>query len=853
MLKRLLFSMSVVLLLQQLAAQPAYFYPDATNLNPAIPSPANFLGYEIGTHHTRHDKLVEYFRELDRLSDKMSMQVIGETYEHRQQIAAVFTSTSNQARLEEIRKAHLAGQAAGNTQNLPLVIHLGYNVHGNEPSSSEAAMLTAYYLVASESDETKKWLNDMVILMDPVINPDGRDRHTHWANMHKASPAVADPMDREHTEIWPGGRFNHYWFDLNRDWFLGTFPETRNRIRFFHQWRPYVQTDHHEMGSTSTFYFDPGEDASNNPIVPDYLYKTIYPTYAKYFAAAADKIGSMYFTKEAYDKLYPGYGSSYINFYGGAGFLFEQASSRGHIQETTTIPITFAFTIRNQFVASLTTIRASLSEKSNLLKLRKEFYRVAAEQSGKSPIKGYVFGDAADITRTRAFLDMLLMHEIEVYELDNTVTLDGKKFESKKAYYVPAAQDNYIMVRSVFEKQITYQDSSFYDASAWSLVHAYNLPYAELRQALSKGTRISALPAREVPAVSKSNYAYVLEATDYNIHQAIHHLQDAGVIVQSAFRPFTATINGSARNFGYGTIVIPVNLQRLNSDSLFRAVSAISRQASLPIYSLSTGYSAGGIDMGSGYIRSLKKPEVALLVGPGVAAPEAGEIWHLLDQRLQMPITKLDLISLGRADISRYNTIIIVSGNYTLIDRNATDKIKSWVQSGNTLITIKTGSDWAIRNGFTREKLAPADSSRVAVTRKDFDMAVHIEGAKAMGGSLFRVDLDTTHPIGFGFTSRSVSVYRNGLTFLQPSANPYSTVTQYGSDPLIGGYIHPSTLKRLKNTASIVVGAEGSGRVILFADNPNFRGTWYGTNKLFLNAIFYGANMNVPAVASGHE
>ena len=820
-------------------SQADYFYPNSGSFNPAIPSPEKFLGYAIGTHHTRHDKLVEYFKELDRLSERVTLQVIGETYEHRQQVAAIFTAASNHQRLEEIRKTHLAGQITGNTENLPLVIHLGYNVHGNEPSSSEAAMLTAYYLTASESEETIKWLNGMVILMDPVINPDGRDRHSHWANMHKASPVVADPLDREHTEIWPGGRFNHYWFDLNRDWFLGTFPETRNRIKFFHHWRPYVQTDHHEMGSNSTFYFDPGEDASNNPVVPNYLYKTIYPKYAEYFSKATDKLGSMYFTKEAYDKLYPGYGSSYINFYGGAGFLFEQASSRGHVQETNTIPITFAFTIRNQFTASLTTIRASLTEKLLLLKLRKEFYRAAKEQASKSAVKGYLFGDENDETRTRAFIDVLLLHEIEVYEAGNNST-------GSMRYYVPADQNNYIMVRSVFEKAITYIDSSFYDASAWSLVHAYNLPYIELKTTYNAGKQITALPVQQINSLEKSNYAYIISNSDYNIHRAIYHLQKAGVIVQSAFRPFTSIINGKKKTFGYGSILIPVQQQRISSDSLYNAINILTKQSTINCYGLNTGYSAGGIDAGSGYIRTLKQPMAVMIVGTGVAAPEAGEIWHLLDERLQMPITKLDILNLGRADLSRYNTMIMVSGNYSLIDKPATDKIKAWVQSGNTLITIKTGTEWAIKNGFTKEKLLAVDSTKVTPVRQDFDMAVHIEGAKAMGGSIFRADLDTTHPIGFGYTNRKISLYRNGLTFLQPSTNPYSTVSRYTSEPLIGGYVHNTALQKIKNSAAILVGTEGSGRVIMFSDNPNFRGTWYGTNKLFLNAIFYGSNINVP-------
>ncbi len=846
MLKKLVRFAIIILFHGSLSAQSAYFYPDAGGFSNAIPTPEKFLGYAIGAHHTRHDKIVEYFKELDRLSDRVSVQIIGETFEHRQQVAAIFTSPSNHQRIEEIRKANLSGQVNATTENIPLIIHLGYNVHGNEPSSSEAALLTAYYLTASESEETMKWLNDMVILMDPNINPDGRDRHTHWANMHKADPLVADPLDREHTEIWPGGRFNHYWFDLNRDWFLGTFPETRNRIRFFHQWRPYVQTDHHEMGTNSTFYFDPGEDASNNPIVPDFLYKTVYPKYAEYFSKATDKIGSMYFTKEAYDKLYPGYGSSYINFYGGVGFLFEQASSRGHLQETTTIPITFAFTIRNQFTASLTTIRASLAEKAMLLKMRKEFYRTSKEQQARSPIKGYLFGDANDETRTRAFLDMLLLHEIEVYDAGNS-SKDGQK------YYVPTDQNNYIMLRSIFEKQITYIDSSFYDASAWSLVHAYNLPYTELKAALTPGGRITELPAPLAMTPQKSNYAYIISNTDYNIHKLIYQLQQSGVIVQSAFRPFTAEVNGKNKKFGYGTVIISVQQQKISTDSLYRAIMTVSVQSNMSVYSLSTGYNSGGVDLGSGYVNTLRQPKVVMIVGTGVSPNEAGFIWHLLDQRLQMPITKLDILNLSRADLNRYNTMIIVSGAYSLIDSTTTNRIRSWVQAGNTLLTIKGGTEWAIRNRFTREKLLPPDTAKAAPMRKDFDMAVHIEGAKAMGGSIFQVDLDTTHPIGFGFTNRKVSIYRNGLTFLQPSVNPYSTVAQYTNDPLIGGYVHATTLKKIKNSAAIIVGSEGAGRVIMFSDDPNFRGTWYGTNKFFLNAIFYGSNITVPQLVTSQQ
>lgn len=686
-------------------------------------------------------------------------------------------------------------------------------------------MLTAYYLAASESAETVQWLEGMVMLMDPCINPDGRDRHTHWANMHKAFPPVADPNDREHNEVWPGGRTNHYWFDLNRDWFLGTFPETRNRVNFFHKWKPYVQTDHHEMGTNSSFYFDPGEEASNNPIVPDYLYKKVYPKYAEYFTKAVNGIGSMYFTKEAFDKLYPGYGSSYINFYGGAGFLFEQASSRGHVQETTTIPITFAFTIRNQFTASLATIRASYAEKMILLEMRKQFYEVAKRQSEAAVIKGYVVEDDNDINRAKAFIDMLLLHRIDVYRL------------SDSRFFVPTVQDNYIMVRTIFENQITYRDSSFYDASTWSLIHAYGLPYSEVKSVPSGLTKINA-PLVVSPVIAKSEYAYLISNTDYNIHKFIYRLQSSNVIIQTATRPFTTAVSGKEMKFGYGSLVISVQQQRMSDDALYAAIQAAAQECGINVYAVGTGYNIGGVDLGSNYVRTLKKPEAAMIIGTGVTAAETGEVWHLLDQRLGMPITKIDILNVGRTDLSRYNTLVMVSGMYTLLDKNSVERIRQWVQNGNTLITIKSGAEWAIRNGLTKHKLV-VDSS-VTGGRHDYDRATEIEGAKALGGSIFRVDLDTTHPIGYGYQRRKLSVYKNGLTFFQKSTSAYNTVAQYTSDPVVGGYVHPTTLTKLRSAPSILVGSEGSGRVVLFADEPNFRGTWYGTNKLFLNALFYG-------------
>ncbi len=821
------------------SAQASYYYPKAGALSQRIPTPEAFLGYPIGSHHTRHDKIVEYFKLLDQLSDRFTVEEIGKTVGHRVQIVAKITSPANHARLEDIRKKNLE-----NATDIPLVIQLGYNVHGNEPSSSEAAMLTAYYLAASEDEETLKWMNDLVILLDPVYNPDGRDRHSHWANMHKGTPPVADPLDREHTEAWPGGRTNHYWFDLNRDWFLGVHPESQNRIRFFHQWRPYLMTDHHEMGTTSTFYFDPGKYTSNNPIVPPYIYDVVHPKFAEYFSKGMNSIGSMYFTEEAYDKLYPGYGSSYVNFYGGIGFLFEQASSRGHVQETTTIPITFGFTIRNQFTASLATLRGAAGEKEMLRKLRQNFFSSAMAQAKASPIKGYVFGEPLDASRTNAFINLLLMHQIEVYELGQSVTVNGKSFEKSKAYVVPTEQTNYIMVRSAFEKDITYRDSTFYDASTWSLVHAFNMPHGELRGAFTKGARVAATPVKTAAALNKSDYAYLADITDYQAHKAIYLLQQSGVIVRSSFKSFSIGVGGGERNFQRGALVISVQQQNIDGDKLYEAVKKAGAATGIDFFAVDGGLTAKGIDLGSGSVRTIPGPKVLMPIGNGVTAGEAGEAWHVLDQRLGLPITKVDLSSFGRVNLSKYNVLVMVGGSYPS-DKPTIDRIKAWVQAGGTLITFKTASEWAIRQGIVKEKLVPMDTVK-SPKRIDFDLAADTEGARQIGGSIFQVDLDLSNPLGFGFTDRKVSVYRNGRTYLQPSKSPYSTIAQYGPTPLIGGYIHKAELKKVANSAAVLLSTDGQGRVILFADNPNFRGTWYGTNKLFFNALFFGPLLSLP-------
>lgn len=816
-----------------------YFLKAYEPYNSEIPSPEEFLGYGIGDRHTRHDLIVAYFKELARLSDRATFTEYGTTYEGRKLIILTITTPSNLQNLEELKNKHLAfvnpTLNPKNYDQVPIFINLAYNVHGNEPSSSEAALLTAYTLVASSHPLILKYLNNAVLFVDPTINPDGRDRHTQYANAYQGNPLVADPDDAEHNEYWPRGRTNHYWFDLNRDWLLAIHPESRGKLKWYHQWYPNVVTDFHEMGSQSTYFFEPMKDnGSLDPIMPKENYEDLNNLFGEYFAHALDSIGSFYFTREVFDGTYPGYGSSYPDLQGGLGLLFEQASSRGHKQTTPYGEITFPFTIRNQYISSLTTIKAAVENKAFLRKYQQDFFKSALSNANKSKIKGYKFEERYDQNRLKAFIDKLLLHQIEVYENNGT-------------YTVPTNQPQYRMVQTFFETYDKYRDSVYYDASAWSVANFYNISYKPSSD-LNLGKKITTLDKiTEVQPVTQSDYVYLVDNDDYNAFAVLNYLQQNGIKVASTFKPFESMTNAGKKAFNYGTLLIPVSLQNKSSESVFESIKKAQEKFQVPIYTASTGYTPEGIDLGSRYVNPLQSPKAAILIGEGVNSYEAGEVWHLLDTRVHLPITKLPLRNFARVNLDKYNTLVMVSGRYTL-SKNQIQNLKDWVFKGNTLITIGSAVEWAVKNELVQEKLVKEskDSTQV-VQRKPYVDAPENLGKEEVGGVILRVNLDPTHPLGFGFRQNEIPVYKNNQVWLQPSKNEYATVAQYTKDAPIDGFISAKNRKEyLPKAASLLVSKVGAGRVVLFADNPNFRGSWYGTNRLFLNALFLGNHIDVP-------
>jgi len=785
-----------------------YFFKDKAPFNPKIPSPEAFLGYPIGEQHTRHDQIVAYFQKLADLSDRATIEVYGQTHEKRKLVILHVSAPENLKNIASIKSQHLQfvdpNKSPSNYNEVPIFIQLGYNVHGNEPSGGEAALLTAYTLVASNSAEVETYLNNAIIFIDPTINPDGRDRHTQWANQYKANQLVSDNSEAEHNEGWPRGRTNHYWFDLNRDWLLGVHPESQGKLNWYHKWYPNVVTDFHEMG---------------------------------YYSDALDTIGSFYYTKESFDGTYPGYGSSYPDLQGALALLFEQASSRGHLQDTDYGTISFPFTIKNQYVSSIATIKAAVENKAYLRQYQQDFFKSAISKKTKTGFAAYEFSETHDKNRIKAFVDFLLKHKINVYK-------NGNKFT------VPLKQPQHRMVQTMFETYSKYRDSVFYDASAWSVANFYNMKYKGLKS-VSLGQKISATENMvSVTPIPKSTYAYIMDWDDYYAPAALYYMQSKGLKVSSAFKPFSTNTNVGNKSFNYGSIMIPVSKQSKSSDDVYAIIKAAQNTYNVPIYVANSGFSTKGIDLGSNNFRTTKKPKAALLIGEGVSSYEAGEVWHLLDTRIDMPISKIRMQNLSRANLDKYNTMVMVSGGYNQIDSMQLKRLKDWTSRGNTLITIANASRWAINKKLVNEKLTEKpkekDSTKT-VTRLPFVEAFEHIGRERVGGAIFQVDLDTTHPLGFGYRNNLLPVYKNNNVFIKPSENEYSTVAKYTPNPHIDGYISDKNLETfLKPSASLIVSPVGRGRVIMFADNPNFRGAWYGTNRLFLNALFLGNHIYVP-------
>ncbi|MFS4467326.1 M14 family zinc carboxypeptidase [Maribacter sp. 2210JD10-5] len=814
-----------------------YYLPQGISYDQSIPTPKEIIGHEVGEWHVTHDKLMFYMQTLAKESDRITIENRGETFEGRPILLLTITTPTNHQNIEKIRTEHISLSESGNSTNIsemPIIVYQGFSIHGNEPSGANASLAYAYYLAAAQGPEIEAMLAKTIILLDPSYNPDGLQRFAYWANTNRSMNLNADNNEREYHEVWPGGRTNHYWFDMNRDWLPVQLPESRARIETFHKWLPNILTDHHEMGTNSTFFFQPGEPMRVNPLTPK-MNQQLTAEIGTYHAKALDKIGSLYYSEEGYDDYYYGKGSTFPDVNGSIGILFEQGSSRGHIQESENGTLTFPFTIRNQFTTALSTVEAAKNMREKILNYQKDFYTDVQQEAARDKTKGIVFGDSKDGAKAWHLAEILKRHKIKVHELADDIKLNGKSFVKGKSYVVPMAQKNPRLVKAMFEKRTTFADSLFYDISAWTFPLAFNVDYTNVSSLTSAGPAIEKLKPLKGTVSGKSNYAYLFEWNEYYTPKALNTITEEGLRAKVAKSPFTL----EGKTYDYGTIMVPVQNQELNASDLYDFMVKVADDSGLTITSVGTGLTKG-IDLGSNDFDPIKKQKVAILVGNGIRSYDAGEIWHLFDTRYDMNITKIDVSYLSSVDLSSYTDIIIPSANNSALSKPNTEKLKDWVKDGGTLIGYRGMAQWFNKNKFMDLTFK---SDTLTAKNVSFEQKRDFSGAQVTGGAIFQTKIDRSHPINFGYKNNTLAMFRNTNVYITPDTDSYNNPIQYTKDPLLSGYISEENLELLKNSVPFQVQRLGKGRVMAFTDNTNFRAFWYGTNKLLMNAIFFGEMM----------
>jgi hypothetical protein len=842
-----------------------YYLPAGTTYNPKVPTPEQFFGYQVGEWHLNSFQINSYLQAVAAAApDRVKVEVMGYTHERKPLLLLTITAPENHARLEQIRADHLAlldpiKGAALDPAKMPVVVNLGFCVHGNEPSSNNAVPLVVYQLAAAQDAKTVSALRDAVILVEPIRNPDGADRAAQWFNTHKSLNAPsADPADREHNEGWPRGRFNHYWFDPNRDWLPLVHPEAQARAEVFHRWRPNLLTDHHEMGTNSTFFFQPGVPTRNNPSIPAAI-RTMTHKVAAFHQRALDGKGALYYSEQGFDDFYPGKGSTYPDIHGTVGILFEQGSSRGHAQESDNGVLTFPFTIRNQVVTAFSSLEAAVALRADFHAMRRAFPTETAAAAAASPVKAWVFGDDGDPARAWAFLDLLAQHRIEVRPLTEAVQIGGTDFQPGRAWVVPAAQAQFRLAQEMFGKRTKFEDNVFYDVSGWTLPLAYNLPYAESDKAVAAGEPLAGRPKFPAGALvgGHSGYAYAFNWNGYFAPRALQRLHEAGIIVKglTAAPVEAVAADGTRATLGYGAILIPVALQSDKAQLIARVVDTIVKEDAVTVYGFGTGLTPKGVDFGSSSFALLPPARVALFVGDGVDPQDSGAAWHVLDQRVGLTPTLLDVTQFGaRPNFTRYNVVVLADGRYDdTLGAPVVAALKDFVRGGGTLVVFGRAAQWAAKNeiaalefaggsgagiGASRNATGPAPEA--STQRHPYASASDREALRLVAGAQFAASIDVTHPLGYGFASDRLTLCRKNTLLLKPAKSAYDTAAVYTANPLQSGYASEANQKAIANSAAIVALPTGRGAVVAMPDDPNFRGFWYGGNRVFFNAVFYG-------------
>ena len=834
----------------------------------SIPSPVSYLGYELGQEFTIYQQVVDYLRTLADASSRIQLEEYGTTYEGRPLIYLAITSEENQQNLEEIRQNNLrlanttelgSSDAEALITTQPVITSMSYNIHGNEASSTEAAMQVAYRLAAAQDDETLNILNNSVIIMYPCINPDGRDRYVYWYKSMQRNLLATEPYDIEHDAPWPNGRTNHYWFDLNRDWVWLVHPESRGHIGVYQKWMPQVHVDHHEQGYNNNYFTAPGT-TPRNLTLPD-QYEALSDTFGMANVRAFDENQISYFTREAFDFFYPGYGSSYPTVMGAIGMLVEQGGIGGGRAIDTNDE--FVLTLRNRlfdhYTTSFATFKKAVEKKEEL---RRYFYNALRPATSKVSTQAYILPDDS-LSYLYDVVDILLKHGINVNRASQDFAVRGaadyrngsssnRQFRSGDII-VSANQTRHLFLNSIFQPQLDIEDSVMYDMATWSAPLAYNLDAYTTDQAVNVSSQPMAVAPQYPSGVSNvsASYAFAIEWKQPHAPRALSMLWDKDYRVRSVLKPFRS----GNQSFGRGSLVVLLGRNEKSDEEVQRDMQQIADSAQVQIVGLNSGRATDGIDLSSRYSRPLNAPKVAMLVDQPFSVYSSGQLWFLFDQVSKYPITRirasiLEQTSLpklgsryGYADLNDFDVLLLPGTDdlKEVFDETALSNLKSWVSSGGTLIATEECVEYLAQgdSSFTGiETLeVPQDSSQTAkylsfAEREDY------YGWKRTPGSALNSTLDNTHPLAFGMPGELYAL-KFGNSALAANTK-MQTVGYYRDDPselLASGYIAKDNLDHLAGNVFAGVVPMGKGKVVLFTDNTQYRMFWRGPSRMMQNAV----------------
>ena len=852
------------------AKRPTSYWPEQIEFSTEITTPVEYLNFRIGQRHLDHAQLVGYLKLIASQSDRMQLQQYGETHGGRPLLLLTISSPENLKNVNKIRRQHrmLADpekSADVLMDDLPAVINMGYGVHGDEASATNCAALVAHYLAAAQGEEIENWLDQCVILFDPSLNPDGFNRFANWVNDHRGRVPNADKNHREHNQPWPAGRVNYYWFDLNRDWLPLEQPESQARMRWYHAWKPNVVLDFHEMGTDSTYFFQPGVPKRTNPLTP---IKNLELTarFGQYHADALDARGSLFFTKELFDDFYMGKGSTYPDLHGAVGILFEQASARGHVQENQDGQLRFHDAIANHFSTSLSSLRATSDMRTDLLEHKKTFYEEAITQATKSDVSAYVFTCENNPARLERFAQTLLRHDIRCYRPSDSDS-NSEDAAAQDSLLVPLNQPEYRFLQSLLMRRKNFEENIFYDVSTWTLSLAYGLEQSELKGSLELDSLELVTANRKKANRFSPDDAAVAYAVDWRSDNAVAllgELLNREINVRVATHPFSVSNKDGdgEKQFERGTLLIPLGVQPNRRKQIERMLARAAKKhvTSYPIYS---GLSLQGSDLGSNRMKKLSKPNVLMAVGRGASQYGAGEIWHLLDVNHGVQVTMAD--DIGKVDLEAYSTLVFPPGRHGGLDQKEWNSVAARIKRGATAIAVGSSCNTiqaklnkvlavpekekadAAKDGATKEQAKEKDSASPTNHQLPFDSASKTQALQLISGAIFQTVIDRTHPLFYGFPNDKLPVFRNHAQFLEPSKNPYCNPGIYdASEPHLAGYCSPENLEKISKSASVVVTPIGKGRLIQISDSPNFRAFWHGTSRVFMNSLFFGEFINPP-------